>query len=104
MEGRISFIPLLPTTPTSPFLCRRGIRAKKFEKLGEVTKRRRFRLQGLICPVLKSSLPRGLHNGQVSATSARSEFSVQSKCLNSTEGSKCPRFSGVRDLNVFFLP
>ncbi|XP_057755232.1 probable protein S-acyltransferase 14 [Arachis stenosperma] len=42
MARRISFFCLLPTIFTWLFLCRREIKAKKFERLGEVTKRRRF--------------------------------------------------------------
>ncbi|RYR17272.1 hypothetical protein Ahy_B03g062039 isoform A [Arachis hypogaea] len=50
----------LPTTPTSPFLYGREIGEDEFERLGEETKRRRFRLQRLVCPVTKCSMPPGL--------------------------------------------
>ncbi|RYR79557.1 hypothetical protein Ahy_A01g004362 [Arachis hypogaea] len=42
MARRISFFRLLPTIFTWLFLCRREIRAKKFKRLGEVTKQRHF--------------------------------------------------------------
>ncbi|KAL4337252.1 hypothetical protein AHAS_Ahas12G0091600 [Arachis hypogaea] len=80
-------------------------KAEKFETgLGELQKRRHFCLQGLICPVMKCSMPPGLRYSHLSTTSASSSFSVQCKQLNSTEGHKCPRFSGVRGLNVFSIP
>ncbi|QHN92441.1 uncharacterized protein DS421_17g583780 [Arachis hypogaea] len=85
----------------------KGKRTKEEEKAvnwGRLPKQRRFCLQGLICPVTKCSMPPGLRYGHLSATSASSSFFVQCKLLNSTEGHKCPRFSGVRGLNVFSIP
>ncbi|KAL4365609.1 hypothetical protein AHAS_Ahas07G0123200 [Arachis hypogaea] len=84
--------------------------------MGEETKRRRFRLQGLIRPVTKCSVSRDLYvllrnapchlasvTCHLSATSASSAFSVQCKRLNSTDGHKCPHFSRVRGFNVFSI-
>ncbi|XP_016167855.2 uncharacterized protein LOC107610304 [Arachis ipaensis] len=68
--------------------------------------RRRFVLEGLMCPVFKTSIPLICHVGtpmsQVSIGEANSAFSVRSEGGSWTEGRIDLILRNVRDLNVFF--
>ncbi|QHN92613.1 hypothetical protein DS421_17g585290 [Arachis hypogaea] len=67
--------------------------------------RRRFVLEGLMCPVFKTSIPLICHVGtpmsQVSIGEANSAFSVRSEGGSWTEGRIGLILRNVRDLNVF---
>ncbi|QHN87869.1 hypothetical protein DS421_16g558810 [Arachis hypogaea] len=67
--------------------------------------RRRFVLEGLMCPVFKTSIPLTCHVGipmsQVSIGGASSAFSVRSEGGSWTEGLIGLILRNVRDLNVF---